>query len=273
MSNWIVAAIAVGLLAVAYGAFRVVVPSDKRNVDGWHHFGQALFGVISAVAIVLAGLFYFIERRDKTKLFVDIKADAHRLWPENAPHDPQALSERALLLSVRVPIENRGYRQVALRCLSIDVLAHPAGAELKRTKSRQDLDFVRLAEAHPIPYDQPGAEGERPDGDIADCLEKEMQRHPGQKPLYMWRRLNLEPGEEDDVYFEMPVSCEYSAVRIIVKIRPKPGSGVFERKTVLPIVDTCRGLKETKSTSTRPVETPLASSPAAADEEAAGEEE
>ena len=110
-----------------------------------------------------------------------------------------------------------------------------------------------------IAYDQANSTSAA-DKDIVACLAADKKRYPGAdvRPLFMWRALHLEPGEVDDVYFEKAVSCEYSAVRIIVKLRRAPETSAHETKTVLPIVDACQGLSETRSSIAQPAGTQAA---------------
>ena len=270
MSGWLAAAI-VAALIVALGALYFLRPEEQGKLQEWTNFSQAVFGMVSAIAIMVAGIFYFVERRDKARLDVDIEAKVHRLWPQDAETVPFGdAGPRELLLTVRVPIENKSYRKVLLRCLSVDILALPSGAALERRNPSQDLIFRRLAHHEYIAYDAALREADgsirSPDEDILACLAAERKRHPGAdvRPLFMWRRLHLEPGEADDVYFEKAVSCDYSAVRIIVKLRRAPDTQVHESKTVLPIVDTCRGLRETRSSGAQPAATQSVDEPALA---------
>lgn len=268
MWGWIAGAIIAGLSAIAiYGWAQ----TRDSGLNKWNNYGQGLFGIVSAIAVMIAGLFYFVERRDKARLDVDIEAKVHRLWPKDAELFASGdVWPRELLLTVRVPIENKSYRKVLLRCLSVDLLALPSGAALERRNPSQDLKFRRLARYEYIAYDAALREADGsltpPDEDIAACLAAERERYSDAdvRPLFMWRALHLEPGEADDVYFETAVSCKYSAVRIIVKVRRAPEAPVHETKTVLPIVDTCRGLRETRSSGAQPAGTQATDEPALA---------
>src|SRR5690606_32668614 len=87
MSGWLAAAI-VAALIVALGALYFLRPEEQGKLQEWTNFSQAVFGMVSAIAIMVAGIFYFVERRDKARLDVDIEAKVHRLWPQDAETVP-----------------------------------------------------------------------------------------------------------------------------------------------------------------------------------------
>lgn len=228
---WLLAAAALG------GLFLLL----RRVLPELEQYGQAMFGMVSALAIIAAGALYYMERRDKPKLQFTIKSDAIRIGRAG-----QRQSE--VLLKLVVMAENRDTRLVTIQCLASDFSGLPAGEPLVRDPgSASDMTFTRLWEA--IPYDRDDG------GDIRHCLEVVTKKWgPKARPTFMWPELLLEPGQADDVYFEKPISCEYSLVRVLVKVRVRPEDRYgYETKVIVPLTDLCRGeggIRESVTSST-----------------------
>ena len=152
--------------------------------------------------------------------------------------EPEGGRQRRVLLTLRIPIENKGARRINFRCVSVDVLHPPESADLLRSRdSPEEMQLQPLSET--INYKTR----------VSDrCLIEERRRArirgraaPG-RPLFIWPAFSIEPGDVDDRYFEIPVSCDYAFVRVLMKIRISPRDGdVNEAKTVVPLADTCRG--------------------------------
>jgi hypothetical protein len=190
---------------------------------------QTLSAFFTAFAIVVAAVVYFLERRDQTKLVTSL--DIHVVRPTSGDEPV-----KYVLLAVRAPVENKGNRIVQIECMGIDVLVPAPGDQLQRSSSYlEEMQLQQLGEQ--IAYDTKTTR---------QCVQAaEQRRHaaPGSmRPLFMWPVLKLEPSEQDDQYFEIPVSCKYPFVRVIWKMRVKP-QDIFsiETKATVSLWDACRG--------------------------------
>jgi hypothetical protein len=203
---------------------------------------QQLVPLLTVAGVFIGTGLYFLERRDKFRFSFVVESSVVRLEPEEG-------RQRRVLLTLRIPIENKGARRINFRCVSVDVLHPPGSGDLLRSQdSREEMQLRPLSEI--INYRNR----------VSDrCLIEERRRArirgratPG-RPLFIWPAFSIEPGDVDDRYFEVPVSCDYAFVRVLVKIRISPRDGdVNEAKTVVPLADTCRGEQD----SSRGVSTP-----------------
>lgn len=194
---------------------------------------QTLSAIFTIIAVFVAAGIYFLERRDRARLSFGLETSAVR--PILGAQHPDSV-----LLTIRVPVENKGERRVKIDCLAIDV-QHPApGVSLARSSwTREEMQLVRLGEQ--IPYETTP--------EVRGCLVADAIRLRAQaalvRPLFMWRPMELEPSEADDRYFEVPVSCTYPFVRVLLKIRiTAEDERVYETKTIVPLADICRGQTE-----------------------------
>ncbi|MGZ8285780.1 MAG: hypothetical protein ACXW27_08195 [Allosphingosinicella sp.] len=215
----------------------------KSHHDKLGNYGQGLFGLVSVIALLAAGGLYWIERRDQPKLAFTVKAQAF-------PLGPATRRQKEVLLSLVVLIENKGSRKIEVSCVAADFSALKAGGSLARDpSSSSDMIFERLAED--INYEAADASGR-----IGRCLERtEAKWGPQARPTFMWPHVSLEPGEIDDVYMEKAISCRFSLVRMLVKVKADPEDRYgYESKSVIPVGDVCRGGKGDGGTSSATVE-------------------
>lgn len=203
-------------------------------------FAQGFGAIVTVFALFIAAGVYFLERRDKPRIAYSV--DATVIRPTSS-----AGRQESVLLTIRVPVENKSSRRIEIRCMAIDVLVARAGEPLARNPSSPE-------EMQLTPINERVSSQSR----FADaCMRGEEALHGlprgTVRPLYIWPPLFLEPMEIDDRYFEIPVDCESPFVRVIVKMRVNPGErGVYETKTIVPLSDTCRGETESSSGVSRP---------------------
>ena len=201
---------------------------------------QGIVPLITIVAVCIGAGLYFLERKDRLRISFSVETSVVRLTPGTRP-------ARQVLLTIRIPIENKGERQVVIRCMSVDVL-HPAVDLATRRNDFATEELAMESIREPINYRSV---------DSARCLEGEealLHRPAGSiQPLFMWDALQLEPNDMDDRYLEIPVSCDYPFVRVLVKIRISPGDVMSnETKTIVPLADTCSGAQDSHAGISRP---------------------
>lgn len=218
-------------ITVAWFAYREFFSGPKDQVAS---FAQGFGALVAAVAIFVAAGLYFFERKDKPRLSPTLEVNAAQL-----PSAPNA--KQRVLLVVRLGASNEGVRQTEVKCMSLAVLGLKKGQKLERVPAdAEEMHFELVGD--PINYEP----WER-------CnTAEETRKHLAAgavRPLYRWSSvLRLEPGEADDRYFEIPVSCEYDLLRVLGKFRINPDDEFgFEVKDLIPIAKVCEGDKETAS--------------------------
>jgi len=199
------------------------------NWPDFSAFAQGFAAIVTVVALFIAAGIYFVERKDKPRIEFDVTA-ARALIPARGARPA------TVLLGIRILVKNNGNRQVELECMSLDMYLPNAGAPLVRNAGApEEMALAQIRRPIPLP---PRAN--------QLCLRGEERRlgfPPGSvRPLYMWPMLTLEPNEADDGYFEVPVSCAYPFVRVLVKLRLRPGDALsWETKAIIPLREICEG--------------------------------
>jgi hypothetical protein len=226
---------ALSLCIALTAALAIIVLSLSGLIKSrWSGFGdvaQGLAAISAIVAFIVAADIYFLERKDKPRIEFDVTATRSLVMP---PH-----GRASVLLGIRVLVTNNGNRQVELKCVTLDIFRPTLGQSLARNPGAPEEMMLETVPGR-IPY---------PRRFDTNCLRQEELRkhlpHNSVRPLYAWSPLTLEPGEPDDGYFEIPVSCDYPFVRVLVKIRLSPGDELgYETKAIIPLREICEGHAE-----------------------------
>ena len=196
---------------------------------------QGFAAIVTVAALFVAAGVYFLERKDKFRLSVGLDANVIRI-------NSRPGRQGTVLLTVRVPIENRGAVRVDIKCISIDVL-RPASENLEARNPMAGEETRLQSLGMRIAYEN---------DENRECIREEEGRLPPPggtiRPLFMWLSLPLEPGDERDRYFEIPVRCDAPFVRVLVKVRVNAtDSENHEVKTIVPLIDTCAGREQSSS--------------------------
>ena len=224
------AAGAVALIGLAF-----LVGGTPARSD-FSEFAQGLASIVTIIAIFIAAGLYFLERRDRVRLAFAVEANVIQLARSGS-------AARQALMTVRVPVENKGAQNVTLQCIAVEIYGLGAQEGLRRNPaSPEEIAMASLPgvpNAPEAPAECDRAE-ERRSGAAANSV----------RPLFRWAPLFLEPQEIDDLYLEMPVSCEFSLLRILVKLRVSPQNPIaYESKIVVPLSDVCSGRRDVRSSA------------------------
>ncbi len=207
-----------------------------KRAQGFGDTAQGLAAISAIVAFGVAAHIYFLERKDRPRIEFDITATRAVL--------AQRSGRPSVLVGIRVLVTNNGNRQIELKCVTLDMFRPRIGAALTRNPgAAEEMMLEPFPDQIPFPrrFD-------------TQCLrsEEDRKRLPRNsvRPLYAWAPLTLEPSEPDDGYFEMPVSCEYPFIRVLVKIRMTPDAQLgYETKAIIPLREICEGHAEGMATS------------------------
>lgn len=222
---------------------------DGQGLAGFHYFGQGLFGIAGTIALIVAAILYFQERRDKPRIVLQPTATVVHIGGRDASAEGQ------VLLQVSVGIENRGTRSLLAQCAAIDLIGI-VGSEERARIYGDDLDGRSLLV-------RTGRDSDPAEEQVwRNCLAFEDRRrlaeqrwlaqahnrsryvNPPQPTAQAtsgsrYRDFFMEPGESVSRTWEQRVPCTFEAVRIIFKL-PKPGSFTdYETKIIVPIADVC----------------------------------
>ncbi|HEX8573871.1 MAG TPA: hypothetical protein VF759_14095 [Allosphingosinicella sp.] len=252
-SLWLIIFAALLLAAVVIAAAALAFARHASKWTGFSGFAQGLASIVTIAALFIAAGIYFAERRDKPKLAVSVATNAIAL-----PRSGRGA--RQLLLTIQVPVENRGAGRVDIECMSLGLSGLPEGAEPRRGGgSSEEIEFEAIGP--PINYvagEQCNSGEEKRKGLAAGTV----------RPLYRWPRLSLEPGEVDDRYFETVLSCRHVMARALVKLRIRAEDKYgYESKALIPLAAVCAGDKETATGISTPAqsEAPEKASPDSSD--------
>lgn len=224
---------AVSLCVALFAALVIVVISLSGLIfKKWQGFGdtaQGLAGISAIVAFIVAASIYFLERKDKPRIEFEVTA-TRALIPAQPP------GRASVLVGIRVLVKNNGNRQVVLQCVTLDMFRPVVGTTLARNPGAPEemmLEPIPERIAYPRTFDR-------------DCLRQEEARkglrRNSVRPLFALSPLTLEPSEPDDGYLEVPVSCDYPFVRVLVKIRIRPDDELgYETKAIIPLREVCEG--------------------------------
>lgn len=188
-----------------------------------------LVPIVTIVAIAIAAGFFFLERRDRFRLSFNVETSVVGLG------DEEELGKQKALLTVRAPVENRSSRQLEIDCMSIDVL-QPEQVTLARRVGQPEMALERIREN--IAYADPN-----------NCFPER-----GDRPLFLWEPLVLEPNDAGDRYFEVTLDCDKPIARVEVKLRVNPrDSRGYESRAVVPLASACTQAGGTTSIRSEPV--------------------
>ncbi|OYY89480.1 MAG: hypothetical protein B7Y45_11500 [Sphingomonas sp. 28-66-16] len=229
-------------LAAICGTAVIADMAMRATSTSWHDAGsasavvQGVAAMVTMCAVFVAGGIYFYQRQDRLRYAFSVETKVVDVG-DTTP-------SQQVLLMVRVPIENKGARQLTLNCASLGLYGlrrNHVGALSRNDKFSEDLEMEPL-----VPTVRQSEQRR--------CLTaEESYRHwrPGSiHPFFMWTRMVLEPGESDDNYFETLVPCNYSLLRVLVKMRPDFAylHNNTETKVIVPLADVCNGKAEARST-------------------------
>ena len=238
---WISAKWAAGALASAMIVLAFWRPTGNASTAD---VAQGAAALATIVAFVVAARIYFLESEDMVRLSVGLQANA-------VPMSIGPEVRTSVLLVVRVPIENRGSIPAHIHCTSIDV-QHPAIG----TRNRLNQNWERNADAlEEVELSSIGTAIQHEAERGQDCLQGESRYFDRPiRPLFMWNSLTLQPGDQRDRYFEIPVACGVPFVRVIVKVRVTPGNeDNHEVKTIVPLIRICSGQEESSAGVSTPM--------------------
>lgn len=238
---WISAKWAAGALACAM----IVLVFWRPGTASTAEVAQGAAALATIVAFVVAARIYFLESEDMVRLSVGLQANA---VPMSIAPGPRT----SVLLVVRVPIENRGAIAAHIHCTSIDV-QRPGTDDRNRpvqnwrSRNRDAREEVELSSiGNAIRHEAEKGQA---------CLQGENRYfRRAVRPLFMWKSLILQPGDQRDRYFEIPVACGVPFVRVIVKVRVTPGDvDNHEVKTIVPLIRICSGQEESSAGVSTPM--------------------
>ncbi|HVQ06987.1 MAG TPA: hypothetical protein VMS43_00990 [Allosphingosinicella sp.] len=216
---------------MALWAWATIKPESSSLGDSVQIFSA----VFTIIAVFIAAGIYFLERRDRNRLSFGLEVTAIR------PSTASGGRQDNVLLAIRIPVENKGERQVTINCIAVDVMyPEPSARGLVRSViTREEMQLKRIEER--IPFET--------NDNIEPCIQGTVDRtkwtRDRVRPLYMWRPLTLEPSEADDRHLEVLVSCAHPFVRVLLKIRINPRDPrVYETKTIVPLTEICGGRVE-----------------------------
>ncbi|MBX9730260.1 MAG: hypothetical protein K2X59_02940 [Sphingomonas sp.] len=225
---------AVAITAAITGIAMAFTSTNWRDVSRTSEVLQGVASIVTMCAVFVAGGIYFYQRQDRIRYTFNVETKIVDFGDSS--------SKKRVLLTVRVPTENRGARRLVINCASLGVYGLRPDSKSGIQRNGQFQEDLELE-----PMGQPIARSEQ-----SKCLRtEEIYRgwKPGSiHPFFMWKPLTLEPGEIDDNYFETLVSCKYSILRILVKMRPNfEYYGNTEAKLIVPLSDVCGGRAEVRS--------------------------
>ena len=240
-SLWLIIFAAVLLAAILVAGAALVFKRHSEHWTDFSAFAQGLASIVTIAALFIAAGIYFAERRDKPKLAIAVVTNAIAL--------PQAGNGvRELLLTIQIPVENKGAGRVEIKCMSLGLSGLPAGARPRRAQgASEEIEFEAIGP--PVNYTP---------GEICNRSEERRKRlaQGAVTPLYRWTSLALEPGEVDDRYFEMTISCRYAMARVLVKLRINAHDKYgYESKALIPLAAVCSGARELATGISAPTDT------------------
>lgn len=218
----------------------------KIDTHHLHDAAQGIFAIVGSIAILVGGVLYFAERRDKPRVILEPRTTVVGLSSQSEGEGELD----AVLLQVSISIENRSSRGLTFNCPAIDIIGL-RGEEQRQPTYMDDLAGTSLLPANPKSQNWMtcvyGFEQER--------REKEARWFEEQRTSSKWvnpprpsgipasgaryRDFFMEPGEITTRTWEQRVPCDYDAVRVIFKL-PKPRSVQdYETKILVPIADVC----------------------------------
>jgi hypothetical protein len=212
-----------GALLLAFAVYYFT----KRRRANWPEFSafaQGYAALVTVVALFIAAGIYFVERKDKPSIEFEVSA-ARALIPARERSPAQ------VLLAIQIRVKNNSSRQVTMNCIALDMYQPVTGQILRRSGGApEELLLEQLPRSAEYPRDV-----------VPACIRRE-QSSQAVRPLFMWPPLVLEPNEADDRYFEVPVSCAYPFVRVLVKLRLRPEDRLsYETKALIPLREICEG--------------------------------
>jgi hypothetical protein len=218
----------------------------KIDTHQLHDAAQGIFAIVGSIAILVGGVLYFAERRDKPRVILEPRTTVVGLTPEREGEGKLD----AVLLQVSISIENHGSRGLTFNCPAIDIIGL-RGAEQRQPTYMDDLAGTSLL---PVNNESPnwmtcvhGFEQKRREQEAKWFKEQNTSGkwvnppRPGGIPASgaRYRDFFMEPGEIATRIWEQRVPCNYDAVRVIFKL-PKPRSVQdYETKILVPIADVC----------------------------------
>lgn len=185
--------------------------------EGFTNLFQGFAAIATVIALVVAAILYFEERKDRAKLGLEIRTLALPVKGKDG--------RRAILFQISAKTSNFGFRTVTAECLNLDVAGLPVS--LKEVPyTRPEFHLVSL-----IPADTANERWKR-------CA---VTQGPDRTGFY-WGPSVLDPGSSDTSYYELEIPCTFRAIRTIIKVRrPDESSTAYDYKLLSPISDVCAG--------------------------------
>jgi hypothetical protein len=169
-----------------------------------HNFGQGVYGTLAAIAILIAGFLYLVERQWSPRFSVDLKTRSV-LLPIEGPR-------KFALVHTLVAVKNHGRTRQKVKNIQIFAV------------SLQGLTSLRTSR-------------------YGDLPGRDFYAHTNPSTY------TIASGETELIAFEIPVSCNETLIRILVKVPQPPfrehlpkgkKPDVYERKVIVPLGAVCR---------------------------------
>lgn len=180
-------------------AFWIAPNLEKKRLESANSAAHVAASLVTAIAILTAGVLYLLERQWSPRFGVELKTETHPL---------PAANRNIAVVQATVAITNLGRTSQHIESIEIGV------AGLEQSPNETPNEF----------------------GDL-----------PGPRIYHFFSRpKDVDAGETDLGYFEVPVNCRWSLVRVVVKV-PQPSRDnaplnnrpVYQRKALVSLADAC----------------------------------
>lgn len=206
---WVVIGVILVGIALLLWQFRKSPPDDKY-LHYWHNVGQGFYGSLAAVAIIVAGVLFLVEKQWWPRFAVDLKTDTFLL--------PRPGS-KAAVIRVTIAIKNLGRTNQTINGIAV---------------AADSLDYIASA--------RPNRHGDLPGVNFHNFTSRKEKEIAPDETDYGFYEI---PVSCDRRLVRVLVQVPQPPYRERPPGEPRP---VYERKALVPLHSVCMGETSTFST-------------------------